>query len=133
MKVSTAFAAISTIMAGGAQAFTVVTPSAGASSALSMSADAATSSKMGVSSVRKSISNLTAENFSSTLSEIESFLLNDAGVTFYAKSMRRINTSAKALGVEVPTDYAKEAKATEKRRAKQDAFIQVKEEERYAI
>ena len=86
---------------------------------------------MSVGSVRKSISNLTAENFSSTLSTIEPFLLNEAGSTIYAKSMKRIGVRAKFLGVEVPADFAKEAKATSKRREKQNAFIQVKEEERY--
>ena len=50
----------------------------------------------------------------------------------YAKSMRRIAVQAKALGVEMPTDYAKDAKATAKRREKQNAFIQMKEEERLA-
>ena len=40
--------------------------------------------------------------------------------------MRRIASRAKALGVEVPEGYAKEAKATAKKRAKQDEFIQAK-------
>ena len=47
--------------------------------------------------------------------------------------MRRIvKKKAKELGVVVPEGYAKEALATAKRRAKQDAFIKVKEEERLA-
>ena len=80
--------------------------------------------------VRKSIDGLTKDNFSSTLTEIEPFLLNEAGASIYAKSMNRIAVRAKFLGVEIPEGYARGAKATEKRRAKQDAFIQVKEEER---
>jgi uncharacterized membrane protein YqiK len=44
--------------------------------------------------------------------------------------MKRISVKAKALGVDVPADFAKAAKATEKRRAKQDEFIQAKEAER---
>ena len=43
--------------------------------------------------------------------------------------MRRIARNAKNLGVDMPTDYAKEAKATEQRRQKQDAFIKAKLEE----
>jgi hypothetical protein len=81
---------------------------------------------------RKSIASLTAENFSQTLSNVEPFLINDAGATMYAKSISRITTRAKMFGVEVPEGYAKDAAATEKKRAKQDAFIKVKEEERMA-
>lgn len=90
------------------------------------------SSGLKITEVRKSISSLTTDNFSQTLSTIEPFLLNDAGTTFYAKSMKRISVQAKALGVEVPTGYALDAAATEKRRVKQDAFIKTKEEERLA-
>lgn len=79
--------------------------------------------------VKKAIKSLTADNFSSTLSEIEPFLTKEAGVTIYSKSMRRIAAKAKGLGVEVPEGYAKDAKCTEKRRAKQDAYCQVKAEE----
>ena len=79
---------------------------------------------------KKQIDGLTKENFSSTLSEIEPFLLNDAGTTIYKKSIRRITTKAKSFGVELPSDFARAAKATEKRRAKQDEFIQAKEAER---
>jgi len=85
-----------------------------------------------IASVRKSIDNLTEENFSATLASIEPFLLNEAGASFYAKSMRRIARNAKALGVSLPEGYAKEARATLKKREKQDAFIKVKEEERLA-
>ena len=79
--------------------------------------------------VRKGISNLSKDNFSATLTEVEPFLLNVAGSTFLKKSVRRIGVKAKTLGMEVPSGYAKEAKATEKRRAKQDAFIKAKIEE----
>lgn len=64
------------------------------------------------------------------MTEIEPFLLNEAGITIYKKSIRRISNKAKAFGVDVPSDYAKAAKATEKRRTKQDEFIQAKEAER---
>jgi hypothetical protein len=90
------------------------------------------SSGMKVTDFRKSIASLTAENFSQSLSDMEPFLLNDAGTTMYAKSMSRITTRAKMFGVTVPEGYAKDAAATEKRRAKQDTFIKVKEEERMA-
>lgn len=91
-----------------------------------------TPSGMKLKDFRKSIASLTAENFSQTLSNIEPFLINDAGPTMYAKSISRIKTRAKMLGAEVPKGYAKDAAATEKKRAKQDAFIKIKEEERMA-
>lgn len=78
---------------------------------------------------KKAINSITAENFSSTLDEIEPFLTKEAGITIYSKSMRRIAVKAKALGVEVPETFAKDAKCTEKRRAKQDAYCQAKAEE----
>jgi pyruvate/2-oxoglutarate dehydrogenase complex dihydrolipoamide acyltransferase (E2) component len=78
--------------------------------------------------VRKAIDGLTKENFSKSLSLIEPFLLNEAGATIYAKSLRRIADRAKSFEIAVPAGYAKEAKATQKRREKQDAFIKVKEE-----
>lgn len=77
--------------------------------------------------VKKTLGNLSKDNFSATLAEVEPFLLNDAGASIYSKSMRKISTAAKSFGVEVPTDFAKAAKATQKRREKQDAFIQTKE------
>jgi hypothetical protein len=79
--------------------------------------------------VRKQIAGLTKENFDSSLKDIEPFLTKEAGATFYAKSMNRIAVKAKAMGASLPTDYAKEAKATAKRREKQNAFIQTKIEE----
>jgi len=89
----------------------------------------ASSSGMEMKDVRKTVDELTKENFSESLSKIEPFLLNDAGASIYAKSMRRIATRAKALGVSVPEGYALEAKATQKKREKQDAFVKTKEEE----
>merc|ERR1712087_498850 len=69
------------------------------------------------------------DNFSSTLDEIEPFLTKEAGRTIYTKSMRRIAVQAKALGMEVPKGYARDAKCTEKRRAKHDEYCQMKAEE----
>jgi uncharacterized membrane protein YqiK len=76
--------------------------------------------------VRKAIMRLNKDNFSSTLSMVEPFLVNEAGITFYEKAVRNINRNAKTIGVEVPAGFAKDAKATSKRRAKQDAFVQAK-------
>jgi hypothetical protein len=90
---------------------------------------AAPKSGMTMQAIKKSIDRLSKENFSSTLDSLEPYLLNEAGGNFYAKCMRRIARQAKHLGVEMPADYAKEAKATEKRRLKQDAFIKAKLEE----
>jgi hypothetical protein len=122
-------------LVGSAQAFTTVTPFGVTekSQALSM----AKKGKEGtpgsqISQTRKSIGSLTKENFSATLATVEPFLLNDVGATFYTKSMKRITVKAKALGAEVPVGYAKESKATLKKREKQDAFIKVKEEEKVA-
>lgn len=95
-------------------------------------APARTSSGMKLSTFRKSIKDITAENFSQTLQEVEPFLLNDAGSSLYTKYMRRISTQANLLGQKVPGGYALDAAATEKKRAKQGAFIKVKEEERLA-
>jgi hypothetical protein len=81
---------------------------------------------------RKSIGKLTKDNFSATLTKVEPFLLDTAGATFYAKSMNRITMKAKALGTEIPAGYAVASKATLKKREKQDAFIQTKEEGRVA-
>lgn len=82
--------------------------------------------------VRKAVANLEKDNFDVTLENIEGFLTNEAGSALYSKSMRRMEVRAKALGLEIPEGYAKEAKATQKRREKQNAFIQQKEEERLA-
>lgn len=82
-----------------------------------------------VGPVRKAIASLTKENFSATLAEIEPFLTQEAGATVYGKSMRRIAGKAKGLGVEVPAEFAREAKCTAKRRAKQSAYCDAKTEE----
>lgn len=95
---------------------------------LSAAAETATS-EVQRSAVRKAIMRINKDNFSETLAMVEPFLVKESGITFYDKSMNRIKKSAKALGVEVPANFAKEAKATEKRRSKQDAFIQAKIEE----
>lgn len=79
--------------------------------------------------VRKAISTITKDNFSSTLAEIEPFLLKDAGITIYGKSMRRLAAKAKALDLTVPENFAKDAKCTEKRRTKQNAYCEGKAEE----
>lgn len=86
----------------------------------------ASTTGMSMANVRKDIAGLTAANFSETLAKIEPFLLNDAGTSIYAKSMRRIARSAKALSVDVPEGYAKEAACTATRRSKQNDFVQQK-------
>jgi hypothetical protein len=88
------------------------------------------SASKNIAEVKNTIANLDKDNFSASIAEVEPFLLNDAGASIYKKSMRRITTAANLLGVEVPAEYAKAAKATQKRREKQDAFIQQKEAER---
>jgi len=80
--------------------------------------------------VRKSIHNLTVENFSKTLTEIEPFLQQNAGQSFYTKSIRRISRNAKFLGVTVPEGYAKNSNALKKKFIKQGLFIEKKEAER---
>merc|ERR1712165_299963 len=66
------------------------------------------------------------------MGDVEPFLLNGAGRTIYQKSMKRITVKAKSIGEELPADFAKAAKTTEKRRMKQDEFIKAKEAERIA-
>lgn len=85
-----------------------------------------------VADVKKSVKGINKENFSETLDELQPFLVNEAGQTFYNKVMRRLAFQSKELGMDLPADYAKEAKWNKSRRAKQDAFIQAKEEERLA-
>mmetsp|Transcript_22168 Transcript_22168/g.40723 ORF Transcript_22168/g.40723 Transcript_22168/m.40723 type:complete len:167 (+) Transcript_22168:69-569(+) len=87
----------------------------------------ATKGKVGP--VKNAIASLTKDNFSATLTEIEPFLTKEAGMNIYIKSMKRITVKAAALGVDVPANFAKEAKCTEKRRAKQSAYCQVKTDE----
>jgi hypothetical protein len=115
------------LLLASSQAFTTTQPFGGvsrAASSLSMAADT-----MCYADIRKSISKLSSDNFESTLKEIEPFMLNEAGRTFYLKSVRKIGGKAKALGVDMPADFAKEAKSNAKRREKQNAFVQVKIEE----
>lgn len=76
--------------------------------------------------VRKSVRKVTKDNLSGVLSEIEPFLLSNAGSSFYAKTMSRLAVKAKAFGTELPSGFAKTAKATQKRREKQDAFVKAK-------
>ena len=113
MRVSSSCQAVvlALLVGGGAEAF---------------SSPATPNDAMRMRDVHKTVHDLTADNFAASLSTIEPFLLNEAGSTMYGKSMRRIAARAKALGVEVPEGYAKEAKATAKKRAKQDEFIQAK-------
>lgn len=93
---------------------------------------ARTPSGMDLKTFRSKFKSITAENFSQTLDAVEPFLENDAGSSLYTKYMRRLSTQANILGQKMPEGYAKNAAATEKRRAKQDAFIALKEEERIA-
>jgi hypothetical protein len=79
--------------------------------------------------VRKAVAKITSDNFSSTLAEIEPFLLKEAGISFHTKVLRKIGNQAKSVGATMPENYAKEAKATAKRREKQDAFVKGKIEE----
>lgn len=79
------------------------------------------------SGIRTTINQLTAANFSASLAKIEPLLLQDAGITLYRKSMRRIKNKARALGMTMPPEYAREAKATEKRRLKQEEYIKAKQ------
>lgn len=145
MRVTQAIFALSAL--GGAAAFTV-TPSFGmvrqqsplfmadavaeetaeaeATPAPAPAAPKQASTGMSMADVRKAIAGLTAANFSETLAKIEPYLLNDAGTSIYAKSMRRISRSAKAISVDVPEGYAKEAACTATRRSKQNDFIQQK-------
>jgi len=128
MRVSSATLLLALV--GSAQAFTTA-PTFGVTKA-GQPLFMAEGSSVTVQTVRKSIDSLTADNFSQTLSTIEPFLLNDAGASTYAKSMRRIATKAKATKQAIPDGFAKAAKATLKKREKQDAFIKVKEEEKVA-
>jgi len=83
-------------------------------------------SGLSIPEVRKAISSLTKDNFEESLSKVEGFLTNEAGATFYAKSMKRIGVKAKAAGVEVPAGYALEAVATTKARASKAAHEEAK-------
>ena len=60
--------------------------------------ETATETDISMASIRKDIAQLTADNFDATLKKVEPFLLNDAGVTFHAKCVKRIKVQAGALG-----------------------------------
>lgn len=79
-----------------------------------------------IANVRRAIDRVAKENFATVTKEVEPFLSAEAGTTFYAKSMKRLSHKAKAFGMDMPKTYAQDAKATEKRRMKQDAFIKSK-------
>lgn len=121
-------------LVGSAQAFTTVAPfgvtSKGQPPLFMAKKPDGPGSPMTIT--RKAIGTMTKDNFSETLTKVEPFLVNDAGATFYSKSIKRIAVKAKALGTEVPAGYAAASKATLKKREKQDAFIQTKEEGRVA-
>ena len=135
-------------LVGGAQAFSVV-PAANSFMALSMSDAVAEApveeaveeeeaapvvaeipkSGLTMHQVRRQIAKMDSSSFSSSLDTLEPFLLNEAGATFYAKCMKRIAQKAKELEVALPENYALEARATSKRRAKQNEFIAAKQAE----
>jgi hypothetical protein len=120
-------------LVGSAQAFTTVSPFGVTTKDTSLSMARkpdGPGSPMGIA--RKAIGTMTKENFSETLTKVEPFLVNDAGATFYSKSIKRITVKAKSLGTEVPAGYAAASKATLKKREKQDAFIATKEEAKAA-
>ena len=106
--------------------------SASCATAFVPSTKAPTSSRLGVATkgkvgpFRKSIATITKDNFSTTLTEIEPFLNEEAGKSIYTKSMRRISAKAKEFGVEMPSTFAKDAKCMEKRREKQNAYCEAK-------
>eukprot|EP00977_Amphora_coffeiformis_P005038 scaffold1067_cov150-Amphora_coffeaeformis.AAC.1 len=89
-------------------------------------------SGLSVNDVKKTISRMNKDNFNESLTKIESYLVNEAGQTFYNKCVRRVQQQAKDLGTTVPVDYVKQARCNAGRREKQNAFIQAKEEERLA-
>jgi hypothetical protein len=118
---------------GSAQAFTTVSPFGVTTKDTSLNmARKPDGPGAPMTIARKAIGTMTKENFSETLTKVEPFLVNDAGATFYSKSIKRIAVKAKALGTEVPKGYAAGSKATLKKREKQDAFIATKEEAKAA-
>ena len=120
------------MVAAGANAFAEFKVSGGGVSRQAVSLHLSSSSlasELAIQSVRKAIARLDKENFSDTLVMIEPFLLDEAGASFYKKSMNRIKRSAKTLNLKLPDGFAKEAKATAKPRARHEAFIQKKNEE----
>uniref|UniRef100_A0A7S0C0V4 RxLR effector protein n=1 Tax=Proboscia inermis TaxID=420281 RepID=A0A7S0C0V4_9STRA len=93
-------------------------------------APARPSSGMPMKDVKSALKKLSKENFSETLTTIEPYMLNDAGSTFYRKTMKRLAVQAKHFGTSIPNKYAYDAATTEKARTKQNEFIAKKEEER---
>ncbi|KAL7514226.1 hypothetical protein ACHAWX_000796 [Stephanocyclus meneghinianus] len=121
MKTSAAF--IIAAFAGTANAF-VPPQIATKSSSTSLYSNTATQGR--VSQVKSSINKATKDTFASMLTEIEPFLTTEAGNSIYRKSMNRLKAKAKIFGGTLPEGYAKEAKCTEKRREKQNAYCQAK-------
>ena len=119
-----------------ADAFTTVSSAssfgirAAPTSSLQATAAAETTAAIDYKFVRKEIDSLTKDNFDAKLKSIEPFLTYTAGASFHRKSLKRIARLAKVTGATVPGTFAKEAKATEKRRVKQNTFIEGKATEK---
>jgi hypothetical protein len=140
MRLSIRLAVVGSALLMGSNAFTIApgattrgvcTPTLSMADAeVSVPATETTRSTSGLtmSQVRTMIDNLTRDNMDASLATMRDFLVHDAGATMYAKSLRRIARKAKALGATVPEGYAQEAKATQKKRDKQNAFIQTKQQ-----
>lgn len=90
-----------------------------------------TSLNLSAAEVRSTIAGISKDNFDDSLKTLEPALL-ESGSSIYRKSMKRIARKAKEVGAAVPEGYALEAKATLKKRTKQNEFIQAKEAERIA-
>jgi hypothetical protein len=75
-----------------------------------------------MAALRKLIANLDKDNFEK-LYEFEDFLVNDVGLHFYAKTMKKIRHAAIHVGVEIKEGFAAGNKASSLRKAKQDAFV----------
>jgi hypothetical protein len=73
-----------------------------------------------------------AETFDEMVKTIEPFLMNEAGVTMRKKTLTKLSAHAKIFGKTLPVDYTLDAAAATKKRAKQAAFIAMKEEQRIA-
>jgi elongation factor Ts len=95
-------AALSVFLFGSANGFVPKAPFGVKHVALQM---AASSEK----EVRDAIAGMNQQNFQETLSDIESFLRDDASAEFYARAKMRITDKAWALGLTIPEDYAKSA------------------------
>jgi hypothetical protein len=118
---------IALIIAAAASTGNAFVPSKSARSSTSLYSNTATKGR--VAQVKKSINTATKDNFSSVLTEIETFLTKEAGNSVYKKSMNRLKSKAKGLGATMPEGYAKDAKCTQKKREKQDAYCKAKTEE----